>query len=165
MPGLWTPLLDTMSARAREAWPHIQRAVGEGLGTEEVIHALHEGGIPSFRRQDMLALIREASGAELLHSDIKRWPKDIMFPIDRVRTSVTKIVAPFSYTLKVRVADIETGRERTITRQAHSSQLRDLESVANNFLMQAPAFEAYQGLELLDAEVVDIQRAGDAGVI
>lgn len=164
MPGLWTPLLDTMSTAARIAWPHIQEAVSQGLGTEEVIKALKEGGIPTFRRQDMLALIREASGAELLKSDIARWPKDVLFPMSRVRESVTKIVAPFSYTLRVLVVD-EDGNERTITRQAHSTELRPLEDVAASFMEAAAARSQYDALEIVDAEVVDIQRAGNAGVI
>lgn len=164
MSFVWTPLLETMSGAARVAWPHIQRAVSEGLGTEEVIKALREGGIATFRRQDMLALIREAANGELLKSDISRWPKDVLLPMARVRESVTKIVAPFSYTLRVRVVD-EEGRERTITRQAHSQQLRDLVGVAQSFIEAAAAREQYSTYEVLDAEVVDVQRAGSAGVI
>lgn len=164
MAFVFTPLLEGMSAAARFAWPHIVRAAEEGLGSEQIITALKEGGIPTFRRQDMLALIREATGGELLKSDIRRWPKDVLFPIERVRASVTKIVAPFSYTLRVKVAD-EDGRESYITRQAHSRQLRSMEDVAANFLESAPAFEQYQGVELLSAEVIDIQRAGEQGVL
>lgn len=164
MPTVLTPLLDTMSKAARVAWPHIQAAVERGLGAEEVITALREGGIPSFRRQDMLALIREASGAELLKSDIARWPKDVLFPVNRVRDSITKIVAPFSYTLRVRIEDAN-GRERTITRQAHSSRLRPLDEVASSFIEAAAAREQYSSFTVLDAEVIDIQKAGGAGVI
>lgn len=158
------PLLDTMSKAARFAWPFIQKAASEGLGAEAIIELMHGEGIPSFRRQDMLALIREASGAELLKSDIRRWPKDAIFPITRVRESVTKIVAPFSYTLRVRIVD-ELGAERTILRQAHSEDLTAGDVVAGRFLEAASAREQYSQYEVVDAEVIDVQRAGELGTI
>lgn len=164
MAAVFTPLLETMSGAARAAWPFIVRAAAEGLGAEEVITALKESGLKSFRRQDMLALIREAVRGELLKSDIKRWPANATFPIDRVRPSVTKIVAPFSYTLRVTIVDA-LGVERSILRQAHSSELRSGDTVAHAFLEAAAAREQYQQYEILDAEVVDVQRAGELGTI
>jgi hypothetical protein len=153
-----------MSAAARTAWPFIQRAVREGLESEQVIEALREAGVPTFRRADMLALIREASGAELLKSDIARWPKEFTLPFNRVRESVTKIVAPFSYTLKLTVVDSE-GETREILRQAHSTVLRTADQVLNAFLRAAALSPSYEDLEVESAEVVDVVRAGPEGTI
>ena len=91
-------------------------------------------------------------------------PENVL-PITRVRESVTRIVAPFSYTLKVRARDMETGEEFEMLRQAHSEQLAAAGDVASAFTEEAGGFEQYQGLELLGAEVIDIQRAGTAGVL
>lgn len=164
MSSVITPLLEGMSKAARAAWPFIQRAVSEGLGTQEIIDLMEAEGLKTFRRQDMLALIREAGRGELLKSDIARWPTDAVLPIDRVRQSITKIVAPFSYTLRVRIVDA-LGRERTITRQAHSQQLRSGDVVSASFMEAAAAREQYQQYEILDAEVIDVQQAGELGVI
>ncbi len=158
-----TPLLATMSKAARIAWPFIERAVSEGLGAQEIIEAMKGEGIPTFRRQDMLALIREASGAELLKSDIARWPKESVLPFNRVRQSVTKIVAPFSYTLRVTMVDADTGETTTVLRQAHSNQLRPFRDVIGAFLQAHEVPSDSVPLEIEDAEVVDVIQAGSAG--
>ena len=165
MSSIFTPLLETMSATARTAWPFIQRAAAiGGLSGEQIITMLDGAGL-TFRRQDMLALIREATGAELLKSDIARWPKDVLLPITRVRESVTKIVAPFSYTLRVSAVDINTGEEITTLRQAHSSQLLPFSEVTSQFLENAVSADQYQSLDIGEAEVIDVQRSGAAGVL
>lgn len=160
-----TPLLQTMSKAARTAWPFIQSAAAQGLGSEAIIAAMRAGGIDTFRRQDMLALIREASGAELLKSDVIRWPSNSILPFERVRKSVTKIVAPFSYTLKVTGIDGITGERLTILRQAHSYQLMSADEIQDIFMESAQGFEQYAALEIEDAQVIDIQRAGTAGFL
>lgn len=165
MAAVITPLLGTMSSAARFAWPFIQKAATEGLRGEEIITAIKDAGIPTFRRQDMLALVREATRGELLRSDIARWPDDMLLPIDRVRPSVTKIVAPFSYTLRLKVEDKETGRTRTITRQAHSQTLRSADQIVKSFIGANEAREQYESFTILDAEVIDAQRAGELGTI
>lgn len=162
MAFVFTPLLETMSAAARIAYPHIVGAVSKGLGTEAIIKSIGEAGLQTFRRQDMLALIREARNGELLKSDIARWPKEMPLPLTRVRESLTKIVAPFSYTLRVKVIDAE-GEERIITRQAHSNVLRSSLDVARSFIRAAAGREQYEELEIVDAEVIDVQRAGSEG--
>lgn len=153
-----------MSRAARTAWPFIQRAVREGLESEQIIEAMREAGVPTFRRADMLALIREASGAELLQSDIARWPKEFTLPFNRVREAATKIVAPFSYTLRLTVVDSE-GETREILRQAHSTVLRTASQVLDAFMRAANLSPSYEDLEIEEAEVIDVVRAGDAGVI
>lgn len=163
--SVFTPLLDTMSRAARIAWPFIQSGVEKGLGAEAIINAMRAADIATFRRQDMLALIREASGAELLKSDIRRWPSDVLMPITRIRESITKIVAPFSYTLRVTVFNTVTGVESTVLRQAHSSQLFTAGDVEADFMEDAPASDSNQGLVVADATVVDIQRSGAAGIL
>lgn len=151
-----------MSKAARTAWPFIQRAAREGLLPEAIIDAVKEAGIPTFRRQDMLALIREASNAELLKSDIARWPADFTLPLSRVRKALTKIVAPFSYTLKLTVVDSE-GESRTVLRQAHSSTLRTAAQVVGQFMRAAGLSLNYEDMEIESAEVVDIAQAGPEG--
>jgi hypothetical protein len=154
-----------MSGAARVAWPFIQKAAARGLGATEVIEALRAGGITTFRRQDMLALIREATGAELLKSDIARWPVDSVLPISRVRESVTAIVAPFSYTLRLIVTDARTGEQTEILRQAHSDQLMSAEAVAEEFMDSAAEADQYVGSVIEAATVIDVQRSGEFGVI
>lgn len=151
-----------MSKAARTAWPFIQRAAREGMLPEKIIEAVKEAGLPTFRRQDMLALIREASGAELLKSDITRWPKEFTLPLNRVRRAITKIVAPFSYTLKLTIVDSE-GEERHVLRQAHSSTLRTAAQVVSQFMRAAGLSMNYDEMEIADAEVIDIAQAGPEG--
>lgn len=151
-----------MSKAARIAWPFIQRAAREGLGSEAIIELMREQAIPTFRRTDMLALIREASGAELVKSDIARWPKDVTLPFNRIRPSLTKIVAPFSYTLRVHATDAE-GNSVTRLYQAHSQTLRPLAAVAEGFLSKAQAGGLYNELDVESAEVIDVLQAGPEG--
>lgn len=165
MPSVLTPLLDTMSKGARTAWPFIQGLAAEGLNASEISVAMHMAGVPTFRNTDFLALVREATGAELLKSDIARFPSNSILPMSRIRTSLTKIVAPFSYTLRLIVLDKMTGESLTLTRQAHSDTLMSMEDIEAAFSEDVQGFERYAGMDIQSARVIDIQRAGSEGFL
>jgi len=165
MPGVWTPLLDIMPRAAKIAWPFIKGAVKKGLGSEEIISAMRAADVLTFRRQDMLALIREAAQGALLRSDIMRWPTDSLLPISRVRESVTKIVAPFSYVLELTLINPDTGKPYSVNRQAHSDQLIPFSKVTEAFSEAAPSSDSSGSLEIVSVQVVDVIRAGAEGVI
>lgn len=164
MAALLAPLLSTMSKAARTAWPFIERGVREGMGANAIQDALREAGA-GIRRQDLLALVREAQGAELLRSDVRRLPRDLIMPVERVREAITRVVAPFGYTVEVTAVEAETGVERRLTLTAHSNELRALEEVETEFVDMTPEDYPLPGFVIVEARVTDVYRSGAAGVI
>lgn len=158
------PLLATMSKAARTAWPFIQRGIGDGMSANAIGEALSDAGV-GIRRQDLLALAREARGAALLRSDLERLPRDLLLSEARVREAVTKIVAPYGYTVEVEVLNERTGGVELRQLTAHSNELRAFEQVEQAFMDEAEPNYPFRGESIVSARVVDVYRSGGPGVI
>lgn len=164
MAALLEPLLATMSVAARAAWPHIESGIGKGLSANSIQNALRDAGI-GIRRQDLLALAREARAAVLIRSDLERLPRDIVVTPERVRTAITRTVAPFTYVVKVTGFDADTGEDREVTLTAHSTELRSFSEVEDSFMQADIASDSVEGFLPDEARVVDVLRSGTAGVL
>lgn len=158
------PLLETMSKVARAAWPHIEHAVAEGIGTKEIEKALRDAGM-GIRRQDLLALVREANLVEMIQSDIRRLPRDFVTPLERVRRAATKIVGPIGYTVKVTINDALSGRQRTQLLTAHSTEPLSFAEVEALMFNADGTIDSLPMDNIAGVEVVDMYQSGEAGTI
>jgi len=58
-----TPVIDQLTGRARAALPFIEQGVANELGANVIIDMLSHAGL-SFRRTDMLSVIRQVAGLD-----------------------------------------------------------------------------------------------------
>lgn len=102
------PFLLGLSPRARRASPIIKRGVREGVSSRALARVLQASGL-GIRRQTLLDLMRLAGeeaaiGPVLSALGINRRPNPLRLP-----PAITKIRRAFSFTVRVRGADIDSG--------------------------------------------------------
>ena len=110
------PFLLGLSLRARRASPIIKRGVREGVSSRQLASILQKSGL-GIRRQTLLDLMRLAGdeaaiGPVLSALGINRRPNPLRLP-----PAITKIRRAFSFTVRVRGLDTDTGiaSERFVT--------------------------------------------------
>lgn len=110
------PFLLGLSARARRASPIIRRAVREGISSRALTGILQKAGL-GLRRQTLLDIMRLvegeiAIGPVLSALGVNRLPNPLRLP-----PALTKIRRAFSFTVRVRGLDADTGAtiERFVT--------------------------------------------------
>lgn len=164
MASVGIPLLETLTAGARAAYPVIRGLVAAGYGGQEVYDMLRTAGLGA-RKSDVLAIVRYENNAALAASDISHYLKDVVPDLSRIREAATKIIAPFSYTIAVSLYDPYTGESSIVHRQAHSQNLLSPNEAAAKFLELAPD-GVYDGDQVIKyVQTVDIVRAGSQGVL
>ena len=109
---LLTTLLEGMSVRAGAALPYIESLVAKGLGTEEVVSALKAASL-SFRRTDMLSVIREVSGVHSTRDYLTSIRNDFVPDPARLAAPVSKTLRAFSFRVAVHGTDADTGEKTT----------------------------------------------------
>lgn len=102
------PFLLKLAPRARRASPIIRRGVREGISSRALTGILQRAGL-GIRRQTLLDLMRlyegeAAIGPVLSALGLNRRPNPFRLP-----PALTKIRRAFSFTVRVRGADIDTG--------------------------------------------------------
>ena len=110
------PFLLKLSPRARRASPLIRRGVREGVSSRQMTRILQKAGL-GIRRQTLLDIMRlmegeAAIGPVLSALGINRLPNPMRLP-----PALTKIRRAFSFTVRVRGLDVESGisSERFVT--------------------------------------------------
>lgn len=164
MSTVGVPFLDALTKGARQAYPVIRALVAVGKGGQEIYETLQAVGLGA-RKTDVLAIVRNETGAALARSDIAHYLKDVVPDLSRIRESATKIVAPFSYTLRVTLLDPETDEEETVLRTGHSQELLSPNAAAEQFAADTAPDGLYNGQVISDVETVDIVRSGAQGVL
>ena len=104
------PFLLGQSLRARRASPIIRRGVREGISSRALTGILQRAGL-GIRRQTLLDIMRLvegeiAIGPVLSALGLNRRPNPLRLP-----PAITKIRRAFSFTVRVRGADLDTGIE------------------------------------------------------
>ena len=102
------PFLLGLSARARRASPIIKRGVREGVSSRQLTRILQKAGL-GIRRQTLLDLMRLAGeeaaiGPVLSALGVNRRPNPLRLP-----PAITKIRRAFSFQVRVRGSQIDTG--------------------------------------------------------
>ena len=110
------PFLLGLSDRARRASPIIRRGVREGIGSRALTGILQRAGL-GIRRQTLLDIMRlmegeAAIGPVLSALGLNRRPNPLRLP-----PALTKIRRAFSFTVRIRGVDVDTGAlsERFVT--------------------------------------------------
>lgn len=109
---LLAELLEGLSVRAGAAVPYIESLVSKGLAAEEVIRALKHADL-SFRRTDMLSVIRAVSGVESTKDYLTHIRNDLVPDPARLVAPYTKTLRKFSFRVAVHGQDEETGERVT----------------------------------------------------
>lgn len=140
------PLLQTLSARARLAYPIVQGGVRRGLTANAIGGLLRDQGL-GIRRQSLLDIIRAERGIETASSQLRTMRRDLTPDPRRLPDALTKLRRPFSFSVKIRGFDLSTGEDIT----------RFVNVALDTPLTRAEIEE--MGLAFIDA---DFQRYGTA---
>jgi hypothetical protein len=158
------PLLDSLSAIARQAFPIIQRGVREGLSANALGRVLAEGGL-GIRRQTLLDIVRAEKGVQVAGAAL-RFLRETAIPNPlRLPEALTTIRRLYSFMVEVRGIAGDTGE-----------RISQFITVTSNTLLtkreiQELALEAVErGGERYDFEpdeslLVGGLRAGPAGTL
>lgn len=164
MPANPLPLLAGLTKGARAAYPFIRAGVEAGRTGAEIIASLKEAGLGA-RRADVLAIIRHETEAALTMSDLSQYLREAVVPLHRVPEAITKIAAPFSYTVKLVYYDEVTGETITRNITAHSEELKSFAEVEDIAYTESGEYYADPGQTLVSANVVRVVRSGAAGTL
>lgn len=156
--------LQTLTGRARFAYPIIQRGVRAGLSSRSISDSLREAGL-GIRRATLLDIMRRERDIVSHGLRMKFLPLDRAPNPDRLPEALTRLRREFSYTVELRGRVIDT--QELITRQVTvaSSKLltrREAEVIAAGFLLNTP--EAY-GMELDRAQLTGVLKSGELGTL
>ncbi len=106
------PLLSTLPARARLAFPIIQGGVRRGLSANSIQSLLRSEGL-GIRRQSLLDIIRAERGIETASSRLRAMRRDFTPDPRRLPDALTKLRRAFSFQVKIRGFDLSTGEDIT----------------------------------------------------
>jgi hypothetical protein len=133
------------------------------MGANQIQRALREAGL-GIRRQDLLALVREATGAQLVMSDLRRLPREVVIPAERIPRAATRIAAPFEFVVRIG-RDLETGEYRMITILSDRPRsLAEVEAEAEQLIAENLEGYEVERLELSEPTTVRVLRSGAAGI-
>lgn len=164
MPTKVRPILETVGAGARVAFPFIKALVGKGLGASE-INSKVQSQFKSASAQDVFAIVRAETNALLTTLDIRKYAHDIAVSPDRIPEASTKIIAPYSYVVELRYFDETTGEVVTRNITTHSEVVKSFAEVEDLASQSTGEYYGQAGQEFIDAQVVDVRRAGESGII
>ena len=102
------PILSTLSAGARRAYPIIQGGVRQGLSANAIQRVLQAEGL-GIRRQTLLTIIRAERGIETASIQLRTMRRDFIPDPRRLPDALTKLRRPFSFQVRIRGFDLSTG--------------------------------------------------------
>jgi len=106
------PLLSTLPARARLAYPIIQGGVRRGLSANSIQSLLRSEGL-GIRRQSLLDIIRAERGVAATSAPLQSMRRDFTPDPRRLPDALTKLRRAFSFSVKISGFDLSTGEAIT----------------------------------------------------
>ena len=158
------PFLLGLSLRARRASPIIRRAVREGVSSRQLTKILRDAGL-GIRRQTLLDLMRKETERALMGPVLSALRLDRMPNPMRLPPALTKIRRAYSFTVRVRGTEFESGisMEQFVTITTDKLLTRgEIESLAN--LVMEKDLNRY-GLDVTELLLIGGQRAGPEGLL
>ncbi len=154
------PLLETLNARQRRAFPIIQGGVARGLTGNQIARVLRlqDLGINNVVLQ---RIVRAERGVEIAGARLRSMPRHLVPDPRRLPDALHKIRRAFSFKIKIRGFDLSTGEamEQFVTVTLDDPLTRgELENIGLQFIDAAT--ERY-GLAVTD---VILDRGMKAGV-
>ena len=158
------PYLETLTASARMAWPHIIRGVREGISARAIGRALRAGGIAI--SNEALFEVARREREVWTHGQSLRFLTPTLAPNPfRLPESLSRLTRAFAFTVEVRGSMLDTGKAIkqyiTISTDTLVSR-RELEEMAAEIASQRVA---RYGIEVEDAVLVSGLRAGALGTL
>lgn len=157
------PLLSSLSAGARTAWPIIQRGVREGLSTRAIGRSLSAGGM-GIRTQTLHRLATAERTIWQHGQSLKFLTKSSLPNVGRLPVALSKIRRQFSYTVELRGRSPLTGQSllQHVTIATDQNMTREaLESLASEMGVEG---KKRYGLVVDQSVLVGGVKAGDLGV-
>ncbi len=158
------PFLLTLSARARAASPLIRRGVREGVSSRALTRILQEAGL-GIRRQTLLGIMRAVQGEVAIGPVLSALGVDRRPNPFRLPPALTKIRRAFSFAVRVRGAESDTGLEVerfvTVTSDTVPTR-REIEALAEQAIESD--LDRYK-LIVADVLLVGGLRAGAPGLL
>lgn len=158
------PLLSTLGARAREAFPIIQRGVREGLSANAILTVLRSQNL-GIRRQTLLDIVRAEQGVISSGRQLRSLRRDLFPDPRRLPDALTKLRRPFSFTVRLRGFDLGTGEsiDQNISVSLDNVLPRgEIESRAVNFI---DADTERYGIAITDVLLLRGVKAGEQGTL
>jgi hypothetical protein len=158
------PLLDTLSAIARQAFPFIVRGVREGLSSNAIGRLLSESGF-GIRRQTLLDLVRAQKGVQTAGAALRFLRQNAIPNPNRLPEALTTIRRAFSFTVEVRGRSLETDERVTQHVTVTTDRLltrREIEELAGEAVERAG--DRY-GFEQEEAVLIGGLKAGPRGTL
>ena len=158
------PFLATLNARARQAYPIIQRGVSQGLSANVLQTTLSAAGL-GIRRQTLLDTIRAIRGVEAAGTRLRNLRLDRVPDPRRMPEALTTLRRSFSFRVQLRGVEIDTGNPftRHVTVALDSPRTRaEIERIAEQFVVDEP--ERY-GIDLAEVLLVSGSKAGPEGTL
>lgn len=161
MPG---PLLETLSAAARFAFPFISRGVREGLSARAIGRSLRAQGVP-INNADLFTLVRRESeiwthGQNLRFLNLGSRPREAALP-----EALTTIRRKFSYVVELRGSSLSDGASvvRNVTVSTDRLLTRgEAEDIAS---MYAETGRKEYGMAVDRVLLTSVLKAGAAGTL
>lgn len=158
------PFLSTLSARARQAYPIIQRGVSEGLSARAIQTTLSSAGL-GIRRQTLLDTVRRIKDVEGRGQRLRFIRSDRTPDPRRLPEALTTLRRSFSFRVELRGVDFGTGDpftrfvtvalDKPLTRQ-------EIERKAEQFILDEP--KRY-GIDIETVLLVHGSKAGPEGTL
>lgn len=158
------PLLSTLTGRARQAFPIIQRGVREGLSANQIQTLLQTADL-GIRRQSLLDIVRGVRGIEVAGSQLRFLNRAFTPDPRRIPEALTVLRRAFSFTVRMLGVDVSTGEsvERFVNVSLDRPRSRSsIEQTALDFSQPEP--EQY-GLAITEILLVSAVKAGPPGTL
>jgi hypothetical protein len=163
--ALYESVLEGMSAKAALALPYIEAGVSRGLGSAEIIETLKSAGefgeSMTFRRTDMLSLIRSVSGVQSTGTYLRSVRDTYMPDPRRLVSPITSTLRKFSFRVAVKGTDTLTGEDKTLHVTVSTNNLmtagqlkQDALALAESGALGGGKAERYQSFTAASAAVL-----------
>jgi hypothetical protein len=142
------PLVSTLTAGARRAFPIIERGVREGLSSTTINKVIRDTFGAGVRRTVLLEVMRGIRGVQLSGNALRSVRLDRIPSIQRLPESVTRMTSRYAFTFKVRGVDAKTGNilERFVTYATNEPITRG--EMEAEILERLTTEEDYGGMEV-----------------
>ena len=158
------PLLSTLNARQRRAFPIIQGGVARGLTGNQIGRVLRLQGL-GINNVALQRIIRAERGVEIAGARLRSIPRHLTPDPRRLPDALTKLRRAFSFQVKIRGFDLSTGEDitRFVTVSLDDPLTRaEIENIGLGFIEED--MERY-GLAVTDVILDRGMKAGVEGTL
>lgn len=158
------PYLLTLNARARFAYPIIQRGVRSGLSSRAIAESLQAADL-GIRRATLLDIMRRERELVTHSQNLRFLPLDRAPNPDRLPEALTRLRRQYSYKIELSGQIIDTAELITRSVTVSTSKLltrRAVEAIAVGYVIEDPT--TYP-IEVIKAQLVSVTKAGPSGTL